>query len=287
MSARGSSPLAGAALPSIVNGSAKSMPDRVHRQRADAGRRLHAGQRADAADRCPCRSACDRGRSGISTAAGRSARRGDCPARSRATTRISCAKLRVIRPAPTSSISASATSTTTSALSSRAARTAASRPRRRSSCRASPARDACSAGTRPNTSATHDRDRQREEQHAAVEAHILHPRQAAFRQRVHEPDAGPRDEQAERAADRRQHESSRPAPDARAARVRRRAPRAPRFRRGGWRAAPASGSRRWRRRSAAGSRRPPEISSERGPDGRDELFLRRDHARAPPGVAVG
>ena len=54
-----------------------------------------------------------------------------------------------------------------------------------------------------------DRDRQREEQHAAVEAHVLHARQAAFGQRVHEADARPRDEQPERAADARQHEALR------------------------------------------------------------------------------
>ena len=56
----------------------------------------------------------------------------------------------------------------------------------------------------------HDgRCQQREEQYAAVQPHVPHARQAADGQRVNEPDAGPRHEQAERAADRRQQDAFR------------------------------------------------------------------------------
>ena len=224
---------------------------------------VHAGQRRRRGGSRPCRSACDRRRCGTSTAADRSAPPADCAARSPGETRISCAKLRVISPAPTSSISASATSTTTSALS--------RRPPERRGRAGERVHRVAQAGARrldrghePEDQRDADRDHQREQQHAAVETHVLHARQAAFGQRVHEAHAGPRDEQAERAADRRQHEALGEHLAHQLPSVRRRAPRARRSRCAGSRAAPASGSRRWRRRSAAGIRPRAEISSSAG-----------------------
>ena len=147
----------GGALPSIVNGSAKSMPTGYIGSALTPAADCDAGQRADAANGFHVEARARRRRSCTSPAADRSARRGDCAGSNPGETCISCAKLRVISPAPTSSISASATSTTTSAPRSLRAGSAASRRKTRWSCRE--ARRATPA--RAGTSAEHERHERR------------------------------------------------------------------------------------------------------------------------------
>ena len=150
-----------------------------------------------------------------------------------------------------------------------------------------PARDAWIAGTRPKTSATPA------ETSSAKSSTPPSRRTSCMRGRLPSGSActsrtpAHATSRPERAADRRRARSFRPAPGARAARVRRRAPRAPRFRRAGSRAAPGSGWRRWRRRSAAGSRPRAEISSSAGRTVVTSCSCAEIDARAPAGVAVG
>ncbi len=148
-----------------------------------------------------------------------------------------------------------------------------------------PARDACSAGTRPNSSATPIEMTQREQQHPSVKPHFLHARETAFGQRPHQADAGPCDQKPEPAADSRQHEAlgEHLAYQLHAPRAERRPHR--NF------PTPAREARQHQVRDVRAHDQQQEANrggnqQQRRTDGGDQLLLRRNHARAPAGVAV-
>ena len=88
-------------------------------------------------------------------------------------------RLRISRPAPTSSTHANAISDTTSALRTHAAPAAFGRTARGVLQRVvSAAPRACSAGARPNTMPVSDRDRQREAERGGIRPHVAQQRNA-------------------------------------------------------------------------------------------------------------
>ena len=116
-------------------------------------------------------------------------------------------KLRVIRPAPTSRTSATATSTTTSAFSRRRAPGAAVLATDSLKLSRSSPRDACSAGTRPTAIATANRDDGREHEHAAIELDLIHAGEPRLGQRGEKPQSPCGGQPAEDAAANRQQQA--------------------------------------------------------------------------------
>ena len=146
----------------------------------------------------------------------------------------------------------------------------------RACCRADPVATRAAPGSSPKASATPIEITRREQQHAAIELDVIHPRQLALGQR---PRAGAvrrtATTKSEHAAGERQQQALGEDRPRHFPACSRRARRAPRSRAGGSTAAPAAGWPCWRRRSAAGI--PPRPSAPSAP-----AATRRRVVRAPP-----